>query len=627
MNTRAYRTTTWPIGPSLALASLLAMAAACTDSPCPAGSEEVDGICQERRDSAVANVDAGRRAEDASKSEPNDGMEARDTSRIPVPDERDEDAGYEQKEAAPAEQADAAVAAPQDAGRDNVDPCAALSCGDHGSCEVVDGGAICICDAGYDGDGQSCEDIDECSGSSHDCHDDASCENTDGGFTCSCDVGYEGDGKSCNANPCEPRANPCDAATTTCRNDSGTAVCDCLPGRGRCDAAPYSCSTNLSNDADHCGSCGLACAGDLGCDGSSCELPITKLFVGAHHSCAYRPDGEVVCWGSNSSMELGRADENLAGYIPGLIAYPTPKLFSAGLAMSCAVRNNNAFTCWGNNSHGRVSPSGSGSGVFELGTNITTLDVIAPGDQSTCVLEGDAVRCWGNNASGTLALSEPTATRAFDLRATVVLPPVTSVTTGYRIACATTKAGEVHCWGSDTGFDPVVRKVTDGSDITVSNAIAVDTLYSTYCALLSSGRIMCWGSNSYGQLGNRNVGTTSSNKAVVVMDGSDNALSDAVQVAVGHEHACARRQNGTIVCWGKASLLGSGSSENTAQPGYSTVAGIDDAIDLGAGYQHTCALRSNGQVVCWGTNSAGQCGTNPAFAASHTTPANVIGLP
>jgi len=63
------------------------------------------------------------------------------------------------------------------------------------TCTDNDGSYSCACNAGYEGTGVVCSNIDECSLGSDDCHADATCTDTDGSYSCNCDSG-EGDGKT-----------------------------------------------------------------------------------------------------------------------------------------------------------------------------------------------------------------------------------------------------------------------------------------------------------------------------------------------------------------------------------------------------------------------------------------------
>ena len=49
----------------------------------------------------------------------------------------------------------------------------------------------CTCKTGYVGDGQTCDDIDECTVNNQ-CSEVATCTNTPGCFECACMDGYEG---------------------------------------------------------------------------------------------------------------------------------------------------------------------------------------------------------------------------------------------------------------------------------------------------------------------------------------------------------------------------------------------------------------------------------------------------
>ncbi len=70
-------------------------------------------------------------------------------------------------------------------------------CHENAECLSTDEESGCVCRTGYEGDGLSCSDIDECVDDTHDCVDTAGCANTVGAYDCTCLAGYEGDGTIC----------------------------------------------------------------------------------------------------------------------------------------------------------------------------------------------------------------------------------------------------------------------------------------------------------------------------------------------------------------------------------------------------------------------------------------------
>jgi len=75
--------------------------------------------------------------------------------------------------------------------------CSSSPCSPNATCN--ESTRSCTCAAGYEGDGLTCTDIDECALGSDDCGAHATCSNTPGSFTCACDARYAGDGRSCYA--------------------------------------------------------------------------------------------------------------------------------------------------------------------------------------------------------------------------------------------------------------------------------------------------------------------------------------------------------------------------------------------------------------------------------------------
>ncbi|XP_041076470.1 pro-epidermal growth factor-like isoform X3 [Polyodon spathula] len=102
------------------------------------------------------------------------------------------------------------------------DHCSALECDVNAQCIPAEGGAVCQCLEGFTGDGNACNDIDECKFEIHSCDKHADCVNTEGNYTCTCRTGYSGSGFICEgvvAPTTMMRTSSSSETTTYWRND------------------------------------------------------------------------------------------------------------------------------------------------------------------------------------------------------------------------------------------------------------------------------------------------------------------------------------------------------------------------------------------------------------------------
>eukprot|EP00057_Strongylocentrotus_purpuratus_P014378 XP_011668852.1 PREDICTED: fibulin-7-like [Strongylocentrotus purpuratus] len=108
-------------------------------------------------------------------------------------------------------------------------------------CTNSGGSYVCSCNSGYelDGDGNTCNDVDECVNSSPCDSANGMCENSGGSYVCSCNSGYEldGDGSACNDID-ECASAPC-LHGGRCADEVNSYTCTCADGYTgtRCETA------------------------------------------------------------------------------------------------------------------------------------------------------------------------------------------------------------------------------------------------------------------------------------------------------------------------------------------------------------------------------------------------------
>jgi alpha-tubulin suppressor-like RCC1 family protein len=148
------------------------------------------------------------------------------------------------------------------------------------------------------------------------------------------------------------------------------------------------------------------------------------------------------------------------------------------------------------------------------------------------------------------------------------------------------------------------------------------------CVLLAGGEVWCWGANEYGELGSGTLGGPDCGGTCRTAPGKVTDLTDAVEVSAAGHHACARKKDGSVVCWGLNNVgqLGRNGGEQCANsqtcgPTPKAVGGgLPASVQISAGEPFACARAADGTVRCWGDNSQGELGIGSADTTPHADP-------
>ena len=143
----------------------------------------------------------------------------------------------------------------------------------------------------------------------------------------------------------------------------------------------------------------------------------TALALGLSMSCALFDTGDVLCWGSNFSGQLGQGgtatigDTEFPSTVPPIPLPSAAVTITAGDTHVCALLDTEEAICWGANFYGQLGYGhtdnlGDDEGLIgleplDLGGPVAQIDA---GGNHTCAIlaETNEVLCWGLNIDGQL---------------------------------------------------------------------------------------------------------------------------------------------------------------------------------------------------------------------------------
>ncbi len=190
-------------------------------------------------------------------------------------------------------------------------------------------------------------DDNECTLGTDNCSDDATCLNVPGSFECSCNPGYDGDGVSCtDIDECDTNNGECgDATYTNCTNNVGavptcTDIDECATNNGGCgDALYWGCTNNEGTfatcaDIDECatnnGGCGDAL--DWDCTNNAGAVATCTLANGLACNAGGTP-----CTSGNCYEDFDGDGYDPGNASPSSKCHPAPPFVGVDCDDNCAT--------------------------------------------------------------------------------------------------------------------------------------------------------------------------------------------------------------------------------------------------------------------------------------------------
>lgn len=381
---------------------------------------------------------------------------------------------------------------------------------------------------------------------------------------------------------------------------------------------------------------------------------IRSLAASHAHVCALLEDDSVVCWGDNTSGQLGSGATRrstvpiqVLGLGDAASTGAKTRAVALGFGHTCALIEEESVRCWGNAIDGQL-----GHGDTRLTTKpVFVSDLIvddrgpkqlALGWNHACALAAnDGVWCWGTGTSGQLGDGRD-GSSALPVEVSGLTGNLgvhaTALVAGALHSCALLEDKSVRCWGAGNsgqlgvgdGEGRSVPTPVVGLDGLSPEGRAVSLAAGAFhsCVITEDRRVRCWGENGAGQLGHVADSTSLTPELVPALTGGS-AATRAVELALGGFHSCALLDNQRVSCWGQNNLgqLGGGGDSTanpTPVPGWTGTEPANRVQALAAGWNHTCALSLEGGVRCWGAGESGQLGGGVLVPTSG--PTFVLGL-
>jgi alpha-tubulin suppressor-like RCC1 family protein len=331
--------------------------------------------------------------------------------------------------------------------------------------------------------------------------------------------------------------------------------------------------------------------------------PAVALGPGKSDTWVISATGSIRGWGYDQDGEVGDGGSTDRLSPVAIASLPAVSSISGGGSHACAVTTPGALQCWGTNFYGMLGDGTTTDRLNPVVSIASNVKQVSAGSNYTCVVKTDkTIWCAGYNGLCELGNGGTANSSSFISIGT----GFEQVVTGNFSTCARSADSSVWCWGYN-GYGQVGNGTTSYTICTptqvpsFTSVAEVATDWYHACARKYDGTVWCWGHNGAGELGD---GTTVDRSSPVQVLG----INSAAQLALSQNSSCARLQDGTVRCWGSGAfgILGDGSGKDSSTP--VAVRNLSGALEIVSGDLTVCARLDTGAVQCWGYNLEGEVG-------------------
>lgn len=182
--------------------------------------------------------------------------------------------------------------------------------------------------------------------------------------------------------------------------------------------------------------------------------PAQKVARGGNHTCALTGDGQVLCWGKNDRGQLGSASAGNESKTPVVVDLGglRAKDVGSGDDFSCASTEDGNVRCWGTHGSGELGigrREGSPSGPVVV-HDVRDVALLRVRSSTACAVEtGGRFLCWGVEVS--FQKVDGIAGLAYEPHVIGGFVPV-RLAIGTRDVCGIDPNEKVVCYGENASF-------------------------------------------------------------------------------------------------------------------------------------------------------------------------------